>query len=70
MLNKKDSGIKPLKHYNIADFNRGQSSKIIRKIEEEDSTAFVLKHGKPIAVIISNEKYERLLKKDIDINIY
>lgn len=70
MTNKKYSGIKPLKHYNIADFNRGQSSKIIRKIEEEDSTAIVLKHGKPIAVIISNDKYEKLLKHNIDINEY
>lgn len=70
MANEKFSGIKPLKYYNIADFNRGKSSKIIKEIEDEDSTAFVLKHGKPVAVIITNEKYERLLENNIDINDY
>ena len=31
---------------------------------------FVCKHGKPIVVVMSNERYERLLKADIDINEY
>jgi len=30
----------------------------------------VLKNGKPLAVIISNDRYERLLKAGIDINEY
>lgn len=58
----------PMEHFNIGEFNRGQSSKIIRKLVEEDKTAFVQKNGKPIAVIISNERYERLLAKGVDIN--
>lgn len=29
-----------------------------------------LKHGKPMAVIISNERYKRLLKQGIDVNEY
>ena len=61
-------GIVPMEHFNIGEFNRGQSSKLIRKLTEEDKTAFIHKNGKPIAVIISNKRYERLLAKGIDIN--
>ena len=61
-------GIVPMEHFNIGEFNRGQSSKLIRKLTEEDKTDFINKNGKPIAVIISNERYERLLAKGIDIN--
>lgn len=61
-------GIVPMEHFNIGEFNRGQSSKLIRKLTEEDNTSFIHKNGKPIAVIISNERYERLLAKGIDIN--
>ncbi|MGT2780711.1 hypothetical protein ACVRXN_03415 [Streptococcus lutetiensis] len=39
-------------------------------IDKEDKTAFVLKNGKPIAVHISHERYERLLKAGIDITEY
>ena len=42
----------PIEHVNIGEFNRGQSSKIIRGLVEDDKTAFVQKNGKPIAVII------------------
>lgn len=55
-------------HYKMTDFLQGQASKIITGISENDTTGFVLKHGKPLAVIISNERYERLLKSGIDIN--
>lgn len=55
-------------HYNITAFLRGQASKIITSISEEDTTTYVLKNGQPIAVIMSNDRYERLLKAGIDIN--
>ena len=51
----------------MTDFLKGQSSKIITNLSNEDNTAFVLKNGKPLAVIISNERYERLLEAGIDI---
>ena len=54
----------------MSDFLRGQASKIITSISETDTAAFVLKNGKPMAVVISNERYERLLKAGIDINEY
>ena len=58
----------PMEHLNIAEFNQGQSSKLIRHLVTEDTVAYVCKHGKPIAVVISNERYNRLLKDGIDIN--
>ena len=58
----------PMEHHNMADFLRGQSSKILSSLSKEDKTAFILKNGKPIAVVMSNERYERLLKAGIDIN--
>ncbi|MDO6227988.1 MULTISPECIES: type II toxin-antitoxin system Phd/YefM family antitoxin [Streptococcus] len=58
---------KPMEFHNMTDFLKGQSSKIITNLSNEDNTAFVLKNGKPLAVIISNERYERLLEAGIDI---
>ena len=57
----------PMEHYNMSDLLRGQASKIITAISEKDTAGFVLKNGKPLAVIISNDRYERLLKAGIDI---
>lgn len=62
--------IEPMEHHNIGDFLRGQSSKILTSIADADKTAFVLKNGKPIVVVMSNERYTRLLKAGIDINDY
>lgn len=61
-------GIVPMEHFNIGEFNRGQSSKLLRNLSEEDKTAFILKNGKPLAVVMSYDRYERLLAKGIDIN--
>lgn len=62
--------ITPMRHFNMADFLRGQASKILTSISETDETGFVCKHGKPLVVVMSNERYERLLKAGIDINEY
>ena len=62
--------IQPMEHHNIGDFLKGQSSKILTSIAESDKTAFVLKNGKPIVVVMSNERYTRLLQAGIDINDY
>lgn len=61
---------KPMEHYNMSDFLRGQASKIITGIAEDDKAGFVLKNGRPLAVLISNNRYERLLKAGIDITEY
>ena len=59
-----------MEHLNIAEFNRGQSSKLIRGLAEEDKTSFIQKNGKPIAVVMSYERYQRMFEKGIDINEY
>lgn len=56
--------------YNMSDFLRGQASKIITKLSEEDEAAFVLKNGRPMAVLMSIDWYERLMKAGIDITDY
>lgn len=68
-MNEKKT-ITPIEHLNIGEFNRGQSSKLIRNLVEKDNTAFILKNGKPIAFVLSYERYERLLQEGIDINDY
>ena len=68
MSETKKKSIKPMEHYNMSDFLRGHASQIITKVSEEDTTGYVLKHGKPMVVMISTERYERLLKAGIDIN--
>lgn len=67
---ERNKSITPMEHHNMSDFLRGQASKIITSISEKDTSGFVLKNGKPLAVIISNDRYERLLKAGIDINEY
>ena len=46
----------PMEHYNMSDLLRGQASKIITAISENDTAGFILKNGKPLAVIISNDR--------------
>lgn len=62
--------ITPMEHFNIGEFNRGQSSRLLRELATNDNTAFILKNGKPLAVVMSYERYERLLQEGIDINDY
>lgn len=33
----------PMEHFNIGEFNRGYSSRIIRTLVEQDNTAFIQK---------------------------
>ncbi|MCL2495538.1 MAG: type II toxin-antitoxin system prevent-host-death family antitoxin [Oscillospiraceae bacterium] len=63
MADKKPKPI--MGHLNIAEFNRGQSSKLLRELVEADNTAFIQKNGKPIAVVMSKARYDRLMKEGI-----
>ena len=56
--------------FNMSAFLRGQASKIITALSKDDDVAFVLKNGKPVATVISHERYERLLRAGIDISEY
>lgn len=60
----------PMEHYNITEFLRGQSSKILTQLAKEDTTAYIQKNGKPLVVAMSNARYERLMKNGININEY
>ena len=66
---KKDP--KPLTEFiNIAELNRGQSSKIIKRISEEDTTALIMKNGKPMAFVMSYDRYERMHERGINVDEY
>ena len=67
---EKNKSIMPMEHYNMSDFLRGQASRIVTAVSDEDKTGFILKNGKPLAILMSNDRYERLLKAGIDINEY
>ncbi|MDK6275083.1 type II toxin-antitoxin system Phd/YefM family antitoxin [Pseudoglutamicibacter cumminsii] len=56
----------PMRHINIGDLSRGQASRLIKEVAEKDEPAYVVRYGKPIAVLISNERYERLMEEGID----
>lgn len=62
--------IQPMGHYNMSEFLRGHASQIITKVSKEDTVGCVLKHGKPMVIMISNDRYERLLKEGIDVKEY
>ncbi len=57
----------PMEYINIGELNHGQSSKIVRGLVERDGTALIQKNGKPIAVMISYERYKRMFERGIDI---
>jgi len=59
-----------MEHVNIGEFNRGKSSVIIHGLVQEDQTALIQKNGKPIAVILSYERFQRLFEAGIDITAY
>ena len=59
-----------MEHLNIAEFNRGQSSRLLKELMAADRTAYIQKNGKPMAMIISYERYQRLCENGVDINDY
>ena len=67
---EKSKAKSPMQHINMSDLLKGQASKIITALSVEDKTAFIQKNGKPLAVVISNDRYERLLQSGVDINEY
>jgi hypothetical protein len=71
VANKKSKPKVPvMEHLNIAEFNRGQSSHLLRELAEADKAAYIQKNGKPIAVAMSFVRYQRLCGEGIDINEY
>lgn len=56
----------PMRPINIGDLSRGQASRLIKEVSVKDEPAYILRYGKPIAVLISHERYERLMNEGID----
>lgn len=63
-----DNALVPMEHYNITELLRGEFSQIITKIVNEDTSDFILKIEKLMVVIISHDKYLRILESGLDIN--
>ena len=57
-----------MEYHNMSEFLKGQASKILTNISDNDTTALILKNGKPKVVVISYEKYKKLLEDGVDIN--
>ncbi len=66
MENKSKKRIVPEPH-TATEFLRGQASKIFDEVSQEDKVVTVIKHSKPHTVIISYDRYRRLVEKGADI---
>ena len=51
----------------ITSFQKGQASKLFKKVVDEDQVLIVNKQNKPQTVIISYDRYLRLKNQGIDI---
>lgn len=51
----------------ITSFQKGQASRIFKNVAEEDKILIVSKQNKPQNVIISYERYLRLIENGIEI---
>lgn len=59
---------KPMGHINIGELGRGQASKLLKQVADEDEVAYVLRYGKPLVVVMSHDRYERLVDDGVDPN--
>lgn len=58
-----------MKKEQITIFNRGQSSKIFKKIASSGDPLVVMQRDKALVVILSAEKYVEFTKKPISIEV-
>ena len=49
------------------EFLRGQASRVFSEVKEEDKVVIVNKQNKPQVVVISYERYKRLIEDGADI---
>lgn len=59
---------KPMRHINIGELGRGQASNLLKQVAEKDEVAYVLRYGKPLVVVMSHDRYERLVDDGVDPN--
>lgn len=58
-----------MKAERITDFNRGQSSKIFRRIVETGDPVVVTNHNDALVVIISAKEYIALTNRSLQVDI-
>lgn len=51
---------------NITEFNKGQSSRVIKEAAESTVPFMIMKNGKPLAVMISYRKYCELVGQGVN----
>lgn len=66
MADESNKRIVPEPH-TATEFLRGQASKIFDEVYQKDKVVTVIKHSKPHTVIISYDRYRRLVEKGADI---
>lgn len=49
-------------YHSVTEFLRGQASRIFSEVKEEDKVVIVNKQNKPQTVIISYDRYKRLIE--------
>ena len=64
-MTKKNQRILPESH-TATEFLRGQASKIFDSVASEDKIVTVIKHSKPQVVIISYERYKKLIEQGVE----
>lgn len=55
-----------MRQSNLATPSRGKASRLINELANSDKSIYVLRYGKPTAVLISYERCERLIHEGID----
>ena len=49
-------------YHSVTEFLRGQASRIFSEVKEEDKVVIVNKQNKPQTVVISYDRYKRLIE--------
>ena len=55
-----------LNYITATELNRGKSSKSLKDVHENNKDLLVIKQSTPYAVIISYERYQKLIKGEVD----
>lgn len=61
---------KKLHFESLANFNKGQSSKLFKFVFKTKEPMVVTSHGKAMAVILSADEFERITKRKLQVSIY
>lgn len=63
---ERQSDTKIVEYRNITEFNKGQSSRVIKEAADSTVPFMIMKNGKPLAVMISYRKYCELVAQGVN----